>query len=239
VARLFHVNTAMEIINLKKNAAEKAVDEIKPGMVVGLGTGSTFQFALERIAEKLNNGELNNIVCIPSSYNTEKEAKRLGITLTNFSEHPVIDLTIDGADEVDDELNLIKGGGGALLKEKILVQASKQFVVIVDDSKISKFLGEKFFVPIEVIKFAEVIEENFIKSLGAKTSFRKKENGEKLITDEGNYIIDANFGEIKNPIELAKSLEQRAGIVEHGIFSSVYVSKVYCASKDGIKIFSN
>lgn len=243
----------MQTNNLKKIAAERAVEEIKPGMVVGLGTGSTFQFALERIAEKIKSGELYNIVCIPSSDRTEKEAKRLGIPLANLNEecrkqnaelnnskHVIIDIYIDGADEVavsnqersEGSINLIKGGGGALLKEKILTQASKQFYVIVDESKISNYLGEKFFVPIEVIKFASDIEEKFIQSLGANTSFRKNADGERYITDEGNYIIDANFGAIRNVEELARKLEQRAGIVEHGIFIGT-AAKVFCSLSDG------
>jgi len=249
LARLFHVNSAMQTNNLKKIAAERAVEEIKPGMVVGLGTGSTFQFALERIAEKLKSGELYNIVCIPSSDRTEKEANRLGIPLAGLNEickkqnaelrdglgnpkYKIIDVAIDGADEVDENLNLIKGGGGALLKEKIVAQATKKFFVIVDESKLSKHLGEKFYVPIEVIKFAADVEEVFIQSLGAKTSFRKNADGEKYITDEGNYIIDANFGAIKNVEELAHKLEQRAGIVEHGIFIGM-AAKVFCSFSDG------
>lgn len=243
----------MQTNNLKKIAAESAVEEIKPGMVVGLGTGSTFQFALERIAEKLKSGELYNIVCIPSSDRTEKEARRLDIPLANLNEecrkqnaelnnskHVIIDIYIDGADEVtvshpqrgERSINLIKGGGGALLKEKIVAQATKKFIVIVDESKLSKHLGEKFYVPIEVIKFAADVEEVFIQSLGAKTSFRKNADGEKYITDEGNYIIDANFGAIKNVEELARKLEQRAGIVEHGIFIGM-AEKVFCSFSDG------
>jgi ribose 5-phosphate isomerase A len=254
----------MEKINLKKIVAEKAVEEIKPGMVVGLGTGSTFQFALERIAEKIKSGELYNIVCIPSSDRTEAEAKRLGIPLTSFEEQIrveseerrvkneeqnlnnstlnthhstlIIDVTIDGADEVavsdKGSIDVIKGGGGALLKEKILAQATKNFFVIVDESKISKHLGEKFFVPIEVIKFAVSIEEKFIQSLGAKTSLRKNANGENYITDENNYIIDATFGPIENVKELARKLEQRAGIVEHGLFVGM-AKKVFCSMSNG------
>lgn len=261
----------MNITELKKIAAERAVEEIQPGMVVGLGTGSTFQFALEAIAEKLKNGKLFNIVGIPSSYRTELEAKRLGIPLTSFDEligknksekansksdtsenpasgikYPIsrcIDLTIDGADEVavgnpdpdlswEGSIDLIKGGGGALLKEKIVVQASKKFFAIVDESKLSEHLGEKFFVPVEVIKFAKEVEENFLQSLGAKTTVRKNDDGSLFITDEGNIIIDANFGGIKNPKELAQILNERAGIVEHGLFVGT-TTKVFCSFKNG------
>ena len=258
------------INQLKKLAAEKAVEEILSGMIVGLGTGSTVQFAFEKISSKIKNGELKNIFCIPSSYNTEKEARRLGIPLTTFEELikrrekedvrsetkkekpnensnneksslrfpssvsrlPFIDITIDGADEVDENLNLIKGGGGALLREKILAQASKRLVIIVDESKLSKHLGAKWSVPIEVIQFAADVEEKFLESIGAKVARRKNADGKDYVTDENNFILDANFGEIKNPEELAVLLNQRAGIVEHGLFIGM-TSELICAMNDG------
>ncbi len=238
---------------LKKLAAEKAAEEISSGMIVGLGTGSTVQFTLEKISTKIKNGELKNIRCIPSSNNTEKEALRLGIPLTNFGELIMnngelrindqnslsiinyqlsIDITIDGADEVDESLNLIKGGGGALLREKILAQASKRLVIIVDESKLSKHLGTKWSVPVEVIQFAASVEQKYLESLGAKVLQRKNADGKDYITDENNFILDANFGEIKNPEELAVLLNQRAGIVEHGIFIGM-TSELICAMNDG------
>ena len=252
----------MEINLLKKLAAEKAVEEIRSGMVLGLGSGSTMQFALERLGEKLNNGDLTNIIGIPSSENTEREASRLGIPLTTLNdrfkvqnielrnEHSYmphlkldsnsktvcIDLAIDGADEADENMNLIKGGGGALLREKVVAQASKRLIIILDETKISKFLGEKFFIPVEVLQYAQEVEENFLRSIGAKTTVRKNSDGKTYITDEGNIIIDANFGMIREPEKLSRLLEQRAGIVEHGIFSSELVEKIFCAYKDGIKI---
>lgn len=254
---------------LKKEAAEKAVEEIKDGMIVGLGTGSTFQFALEKIGKKVNSGELKDIVCVASSIRTEHIALRLGIPMISLNdlynaseERPpcsprihfggedlaageagrvkneelkLIDITIDGADEIDSHLNLIKGGGGALLKEKILVQASKQFLVIVDESKISKVLGTNFALPIEVILMALHIEKSFVESLGASVVVRKKNDGENYLTDEHNYIIDAKFENIPDVIQLASKLNERAGIVEHGLFTSDLVTKVYCAGVDGIR----
>ena len=274
----------MDINRLKKLAAEKAVEEISSGMIVGLGSGSTVQFALERISEKLKNGELKNIQCIPSSTQTEKEAIRLGIPITTLNEvvkretgngnqksevrnqksasriqHPAsrnqypessikyqvssiqkpeslcIDLTIDGADEVDEELNLIKGGGGALLREKILAQASKRLIIIIDETKLSKHLGTKWSVPIEVIPFAANVEQKYLESLGAKVSRRKNPDGSDYITDENNFILDANFCEIKNAKELSVLLNQRAGIVEHGLFINL-TSMVFCAYQEGVKI---
>jgi ribose 5-phosphate isomerase A len=203
---------------LKRKSAEKAVEFIKSGMVLGFGTGSTFTHVLYVLAEKLNSGELENVIGIPSSKRTKKLAVELLIPTDTLANHPEIDLTIDGADEVDEMLNVLKGGGGAHLREKIIAQASKQFIVIVDESKISKDLGEKWAVPIEVIKMAMEVETVFLKSIGAEVKLRKDEAGDPFITDEGNYILDANFGVIKDPKKLARKLEKRAGIVEHGLF---------------------
>ena len=221
---------------LKKQAAHKAVEEIQSGMVVGLGTGSTVFYALQKISELIKTGKLENIVGIPSSKQTEKIANELEIPLTTFEEHKTIDVTIDGADEVDKYLNLIKGGGGALLHEKVLAQASKKLVIVVDESKLSSKLGTRWAVPIEVIKFAYPLEIKFLKTLAGEPELRMYENLEEpLLTDEGNYIIDTNFGVIGNPLELASKLESRAGIVEHGLFLRM-ASKIIVAGEDGIKI---
>ena len=260
----------MNINTSKKLAAEKAVEEIKDGMVIGLGTGSTFHFALQKIAEKIKTGELKNIICVASSKQTQEKAAGLGVPLTSLNElyqsyrlsfvsdlkikhsstlnspFPIrnspllIDLTIDGADEVDSDLNLIKGGGGALLREKIVVQASKNFFVIVDESKLSKKLGMNFTIPIEVLQFALEAEKKFLESHGAVVSIRKNSNAEQLITDEGNFILDARVNAVENVDEFASILEQRAGIVEHGLFRNKMVTKVICAMKDGaVKVLSN
>lgn len=218
---------------LKKEAAIKAVEYIKSGMIVGLGTGSTVQFALEEIARKLNSGELKDIIGIPTSIRTRNESKRLGIHLTTLDENPEIDLTIDGADEVDAELNLIKGGGGAHLHEKIIAQASKTFIAIVDEGKISEKLGEKFYVPVEVIPAALKTTTIYIERLGAEVKQRMLENGDPYLSDENNYIIDAYFGEIDNPAELADLLSTKAGIVEHGLFIGI-ASTIVVAGKNGV-----
>ncbi len=258
----------MDINQLKKLAAEKAVEEISSGMVIGLGSGSTVQFALEKISEKIKNGKLKNIVGIPSSSKTEKEAIRLGIPLMTLNEvvkretgngkrksevrnqkpvlstsegsassiqHPVssiIDLTIDGADEFDDNLNLIKGGGGALLREKILAQASKRLIIIADETKLSKHLGTKWPVPIEVFKFSVGAEQKFLESLNAKVELRKNSDGSNYITDENNFILDADFGEIKNVKYLSDKLNDRAGIAGHGLFVGL-TDQVICAMSNG------
>jgi ribose 5-phosphate isomerase A len=221
----------MDQDQLKKLSAEKAVEDIKDGMIVGLGSGSTVFFALEKISEKLKSGELKNIASIPSSFDTEKKAVQFGIPLTTLNKNPVIDLTIDGADEVDARLNLIKGGGGMLLREKIVAQASKKFIIIVDESKLSEKLGEKWAVPVEVLQFAISSEKLFLESLGAKISLRMK-NGETFITDEGNIIFDANFGVIEDVKKLTCLINQRAGIAEHGIFVGM-ADKIICAKRNG------
>ena len=223
---------------LKKEAAEKAVEFVKSGMVVGLGTGSTAVFAIRKIGELLKSGTLKDVAGIPTSNATELEAIQNEIPLTTFDKVQTIDLTIDGADEVDSGLNLIKGGGGALLREKIIAQASLQNIIIVDESKISSVLGTKWALPVEVIKFAVEVEKKFLMSLGASVKLRLDNNANPFVTDEGNWIIDANFGKIKNAYKLATALESRAGIVEHGLFIGT-TAKVIVASNNGIKILTN
>ncbi|MFA3784036.1 ribose 5-phosphate isomerase A [Melioribacteraceae bacterium 4301-Me] len=235
----------LSIEEQKRLSAERAVNFIKSGMIVGLGTGSTVKFVLRKISDKIKNGELKNVVGVPTSSRTEKEANRLGIPIISLNEafkkaekrnlnhkhtykkqlnkskhkKPLcIDLTIDGADEVDKDMNLIKGGGGALLREKIVAMASKKLIIVVDNSKFSKYLGEKSFVPIEVIPFAQNFVNNFLKAINAKTKLRKNKHGDIYLTDQKNIIIDANFGVIKNPKRLAQLLDITPGVVEHGLF---------------------
>jgi len=224
----------MTIEELKFEAAKEAVKDVKSNMIVGLGTGSTANFAIKIIAEKYKNGEIQNIKCISSSTNSEILAKELGLPVISFDEVQQIDVTIDGADEVDENLNIIKGGGGALLREKILAQASKTEIIIVDSSKTSKLLGEKWALPVEVIRFSYKNEKKYIESLGATVTLRLK-NGIPFITDEGNYIIDCNFGVIPSPDKLADLLNKRAGIVEHGLFINL-CSKLIIAKEDGIVV---
>ena len=219
---------------LKKEAGISSVDLIRPGMVLGLGTGTTARYALEEIAARLKDGRLKDIVGIPSSRETEKRAQELGIPMTSFDERQEIDLTIDGADEVDPDLNLIKGGGGALLREKVLAQSSRRNVMIVDESKLSPVLGTHFPVPIEVIPFAWKPVANFLTSLGAEAVLRMKENGSPYTTDQNNYIIDGKFGPIRNLNELAFKLGQKAGIAEYGLFIGT-ASEVIVATSHGIR----
>ena len=219
---------------LKQKAAHRAVEFVDSGMVVGLGTGSTTAFAVARIGERLKSGDLKNIIGIPTSIRTEKLARELGIPLCGLGDRPQIDVTIDGADEVDPDLNLIKGGGGALLREKVVAQASQKNIIIVDESKLSPRLGTRWALPVEVIPFAAKSEETFLKSMATAVNLRIDDKGQPFQTDQNNYILDANFGEMTDPSGLASSLNERAGIVEHGLFLGL-ASDVIVAAENGIR----
>jgi ribose 5-phosphate isomerase A len=201
----------------KRAAAERAVEWVESGMTVGLGTGSTAVWAIRAIGAALADGALRDIVAIPTSNESERNARELGIPIVTFAEHPVIDLTIDGADEVDPALNLIKGHGGALLREKVVAQASRREVIVVDDSKPSPQLGTKMSLPVEVIQFAAAIERTYLESLGATVTMRGGD-ATPFVTDEGNWIYDCEFGPIDDCQRLSALLHERAAIVEHGLF---------------------
>lgn len=219
---------------LKRIAGEKVVEFIQSGMIVGLGSGSTAYFALKKLGELITNGSLSDIKGIATSAETEANAIKFGIPVTDLKENQSIDLTFDGADEVDKALDLIKGGGGAHLREKIIAQASKRNIIAVDESKLSSKLGEKWAVPVEVIPMAEKVEKSFLEYIGAKTQIRKNAEGVKYITDEGNIIIDADFGVINNNIELEEKLAARAGIVETGLFIDL-ATDLICATHQGVE----
>lgn len=219
--------------NYKQQAAERAVDFIESGMVVGLGVGSTAIFAVRRLAQLIGAGKLREILGVPCSIQTSEAAARLGIPLTTLDEHPVVHLTIDGADEVDPHFNLIKGGGGALLREKIVAQASQREIIVVDENKRSDRLGTRWAVPVEVLPFGWRAQKMFLESLGARVTLREKA-GVAYHTDQANLILDANFGPISDPAELARQLNQRAGIVEHGLFIGL-ATDVIVAGPDGLR----
>jgi ribose 5-phosphate isomerase A len=209
----------MNISNtFKKQAALKAVESVESGMILGLGSGSTALYALEAIGSRIQNGDLTSIIGIPSSNKTADDARRFGIPLGTLNDFPVIDLTIDGADEVDPDQNLIKGGGGALLREKILAQNSRRFIIVVDETKLSPALGTKSRIPVEVIQFGYRPVLKFLESLGSTAVLRTTVKGLPFITDEGNYIIDCKFDPISDPFRLAEKMKNQAGVVEHGLF---------------------
>lgn len=219
---------------LKKMAGEKAVELVESGMVVGLGFGSTAVHALRLIGQLIRDGKLKGIQAIPTSNSIAEEAREAMIPLTSLDDHPRIDITIDGADEVDPALNLIKGGGGALLREKIIAQATTREIIVVDDQKLSPVLGTHFDLPVEIIPFGMHPVEAFIRSLGAVPKLRLKLDGAPFVSDGGNYILDCRFGAIEDPYALSEVLKTRAGIVEHGLFLDL-TSEVIIAASDGIR----
>ncbi len=222
------------IDQLKREAAEYAVRFVESGMIVGLGEGSTAIWAVRRIGELLRSGEVRNILGVPCSVRVEREARAVGIPLTTLDGHPTVDVTIDGADEVDPNLELIKGGGGALLREKIVAQATRREIIVVDESKLSPALGTHWPVPVEVIPFGSASQIMYLQSLGAATTVRRTADDAPYKTDQGNLIVDCKFPPISDPAELGVSLKARAGIVEHGLFIAL-ASDVIVAGEGGIR----
>jgi ribose 5-phosphate isomerase A len=212
----------------KQTAARAAVQLVESGSVVGLGSGSTSAFAVRFLAERVREGL--KIVGIPTSLQTQHLAEQLGIPLTTLDEHPLIDIDIDGADEIDPQLNLIKGGGGAFLREKIVASVSRRFVVIGDSAKQVSRLG-KFPLPVEVIPFAQSLIKPQIEALGASVALRQYAYGNPYVTDEGHHILDCTFGEIADPTALAQKLCTMPGVVEHGLF--IGMAEIAMIGKDG------
>ncbi|WP_282709208.1 ribose-5-phosphate isomerase RpiA [Ligilactobacillus sp. Marseille-Q7487] len=224
----------MDQNQLKQLVGEKSVDWIKDGMIVGLGTGSTVKFMVDALGQKIQAGELKNIIGVTTSKVTAKQAQQLGITLKSVDEVDHIDLTIDGADEISAAFHGIKGGGAALLFEKIVATNSSKNIWIVDQSKMVQDLGA-FPLPVEVIPYgSQKVFERF-EAKGFKPTFRKKEDGGLLLTDSDNYIIDLHLEKITNPHELATYLDQQVGIVEHGLFLDL-VNTVIVGEQDGPKV---
>ncbi len=201
----------------KRRAAERAAQLAESGMVVGLGAGSTAAFALAHLAARVQAGRLKDVVFVPCSETVAAQAQTRGLRVVTLADAPSIDLTIDGADEVDANLDLIKGRGGALLREKMVAQATRREVIVVDESKLSPRLGTLSPVPVEVFPFGWRAEERFLRELGAQPSLRTA-GAEPFRTDQGNWILECAFGPLASPAELAAALEARAGIAAHGLF---------------------
>jgi len=218
----------------KQQAAERSVNFVEQGMLVGLGSGSTAVFAVRRIAKLLREGQLDHILGFATSKAVREEAQQLGIPMATEEMERTIDLTIDGADEMDLDLNLIKGGGGALLREKIVAQNSRRVVIVCDDSKLSPRLGTRRAVPVEVLSFGWHSQLRYLESLGARVTVRQSGSGSLFVTDSGNMILDCNFGPVASPAELAVTLSARAGIVEHGLFLGL-ATDVIIAGREGIR----
>jgi ribose 5-phosphate isomerase A len=202
----------------KKRAAERAIEFVKDGQIVGLGTGSTTRFAIEGLARRVAEGL--KITGVPTSIATERLAKELGITLTSLNDAGSIDITIDGADSVDPRFNMIKGGGGALTREKLVALASKRRVIIIDDSKLVDQLGITWAVPVEVLPFAWRLTSERLSRLGCRPQLRQKGDAQ-FETDNGNYILDCNFGAIADPESLESQIKLVPGVVENGLFIGI------------------
>ena len=218
----------------KKEAAEYAVRYVTSGMTVGLGTGSTAIFAIRHIGAMLQSGQLKDIIGFATSKASWDAAVELKVPMLTEDLPKGIDVTIDGADEVDPQLNLIKGGGGALLREKLVAQASKLEIIVVDESKLSPRLGTLHVLPIEVLPFGWRSQARFLQSLGAKYVVRQTADGREYCTDQGNLILDCDFGPIADAPKLARELESRAGIVEHGLFIGL-THNVVVAGSAGVR----
>jgi len=212
----------------KRIAAERAVGFVGDGMILGLGTGSTVEFALKKLSERIEDENLE-IIGIPTSNATERRAGELGISLSTLDEHPEIDLDIDGADEVDKKFNLIKGGGGAHTREKVIAEASKEFIVIVDSGKVVERIG-KFPVAVEVIPFSMGFVKKKLKELGGAPRLRGD-----FVTDNDNLILDTKFDYIRDPELMEKTLNNIAGVLENGIFAHRKPDKVIVGYAEGKK----
>ncbi|MDB4948773.1 MAG: rpiA [Gemmatimonadetes bacterium] len=222
---------------LKRAAAERAAEWIRDGMTVGLGTGSTVRHLLDVIAERRAAGEWAGIVGVPTSADTAERSRRLGIPLATLDERPRIDVTIDGADEVDPALRLIKGLGAALLREKVVASVSRTLVIVADESKVVGRLGTKAPVPVEVDPFAAGVLPDFFRSLGAQPMLRRMD-GATVVTDGGHWIFDCRFPDgIDNPEALEAALSNRPGVVENGLFLGMAAAAVI-AGEGGVRVLT-
>jgi len=221
--------------NAKKRAALEAVKNIEDGFVIGLGSGSTVAYAISEIGRRIREEDLR-ILGVPTSYKTFLSAVECGIPLTTLNEHPQLDLDIDGADQIDEELNLIKGRGGALTREKIVAAASKSLIIIADETKLTTLLGRDQPLPVEVLPFALPLVANRIKKMGGKPKLRERKDGSgPYVTDNGNFILDVDLGIIKEPLRLDMNLKEIPGVIETGLFIGM-AEKAYIGTEKGIKV---
>lgn len=231
----------MSIDDWKRQAAAEAIAHVEDGMKLGLGTGSTAAHFIELLGERVAEGL--SVVCVPTSEATRAQAERLGIKLTTLDDVPFLDLTVDGADEVDDGLRLIKGGGGALLREKIVATASERMFVIADASKRVAVLGA-FPLPVEVVRFGLSATRNMVEALAAdagcegEITLRKGKDGQVFLTDSGNVILDCAFGRIEDPEALDEALKIVPGVVENGLFIGI-ADTAFIAGPGGVEIISD
>jgi len=215
----------------KKEAGEAAAKLVESGMVVGLGTGSTADFFVAELGRRIAEEGLR-ITGVPTSDQTEVQARRANIPLTTLADRAELDLDVDGADEIQiGTLYLIKGHGGALLREKMIAQCAKRMIVISDDSKLVERLGSRFSVPVEVVQFGWQATERKLAALGSKPVLRLGKDGKPFVTDNGNYVLDCNFGAMDDPKEIAHRLDHVTGAVEHGLFLGIATQAIVCGPK--------
>jgi ribose 5-phosphate isomerase A len=223
-------------MNLKRQAAKTALTYVRSGMILGLGTGSTTAFFIEMLSERLEAGTLQNISSVPTSEQTADCARDLGIPLTTLTEHPRLDLAVDGADEVDPSLNLIKGLGRALLREKIVESHAERFLVIVEESKLVPRLGTRGPVPVEIVPFQAQAHVRWLNTLGCRAELWLEKDDSPIVTDNGNYLARCWFPDgIADAYALARALADRPGIVEHGLFLDM-ASAVIVATPEGTRV---
>ena len=220
---------------LKREAAERAVErEVQSGMRLGLGSGSTAMHMLDALADRLRDGRLERLVGVPTSEGTAARARELGIPLAGLDGQPELDVVIDGADEIDPQLRLIKGLGGAHLREKVVAAAGRRMVVIADESKLVSRLGERAPLPVEVIGFARPVCERLLNRAGWRSELRLAD-GSPFVTDEGNLILDCRRDAWDDPERLAAELEQIPGVVAHGLFLG-YAAAAVVATRSGVRV---
>lgn len=227
---------ASSLERLKRLAAERAVELVESGMLLGLGTGSTAALAVEAIGRRLAEGGLRDVRGVPTSVRTRDLARGAGIPLTDLDESPCLDLTIDGADEVAPTLDLVKGGGGALLREKIVACATRRNVIVVDESKLVDRLGRNFPLPVEVVRFGWSTHVAALGRLGAEVTLRRSPGGAPYVTDEGHFLLDCRFADaIADPAGLERDIRARPGVVETGLFLGLATTLIV-AGGDGVRI---
>lgn len=222
-----------DIEQQKQQAAEQALSYVRDGMVLGLGSGSTATYMLIGLGERLRDGRLRDISGAPTSEETAALARKQGIPLVTLDQQPQLDLALDGADEVDPDLNLIKGLGGALLREKIVASCASQFVVFADDRKQVPVLGTRSPLPVEIVPFAQTPVTRRLAALGCEPVVRRRADGSTLITDEGNLILDCHFDTIPDPHALDAAIHTIPGVVEHGLFLGM-ATLVLLAGANGV-----
>ncbi|MDZ7780010.1 MAG: ribose-5-phosphate isomerase RpiA [Gemmatimonadota bacterium] len=222
--------------DLKRRAAEHAVDRVQSGMVLGLGTGSTVAHFLELLGRRIASGALDDVSGVPTSRWTEAQAGRLGIPLTTLAAQATLDLAVDGADEVDPAVNLVKGMGGALLREKMVAQAARHVLIIVDDGKEVSRLGTRSPLPVEVVGWGHESHVRVLESMGARVSVRAGPDGTSFSSDNGHLILDCVFADgIEDPAGIEAALQSRAGIVDTGLFLGI-ADEAMIASADGVRV---